>query len=703
VTDFTLVDAKKLANWRGISQGFFIWLHEQGMMGSYNGRPAFPVHREGKVAACHYKDENGQWFYFPKGVGVQPLIFGNINGAEQIWLFESPWDAFAAMDKFGWHTSNSLRSTACFVTRGAGNGKLISGHPLPSAVCYAFTQNDNAGQTWLKTVAAKAGCPVVHVVIPKPHKDLNEWTKAGATKVDIEAAIKSASPVQAQVVDDFQRAVSDPRPKIRLPGPDRLLSDFATELGEVLHHKDIFNRKGEIVVLVDNDLKVMTPQAFRSWAEKYFVGYRAKAVGSNTIEFYMTMSDSEARGTMASPQFIAQLRPVHRVNRAQLPIFVSGKLTLLPVGYHESTRTLTIADVCYDLQMPVTEATDIIKNLLAEFCFTDGLRSMSVAVAAMVSLFATQMLPTGCLRPCFIFVANAEGAGKTLLATICILPTLGSMPTGCKSNDDEEIRKSLTTAVREARPVVFLDNLKSRLSSSALEAFLSAPTWTDRKLGVNETVTGENLATCFVTGNGMTVSPDMRRRSLFIELHLEVERAEDRQFEQRLDLQTLLEMRPKLLAALWALVKHWDEKGRPKPSRSHSAFPAWADIVAGIVEASGLSCPLEAAQVSAAADLEADDMRKLAPAMAKKLTAWSFAELVDLARENGLFEHIIGTEKEEPGRKEKSILGRLLARYDNRLVLEYRFKVQGQGRNRRYRVEVCHGDMVCNGVSADES
>ena len=118
----------------------------------------------------------------------------------------------------------------------------------------------------------------------------------------------------------------------------------------------------------------------------------------------------------------------------------------------------------------------------------------------MVGLFANQLLPEKSLRPCFIFVANAEGAGKSTLATICIAPTLGAMPTGCKSNEEDEIRKFLTTAVREGCLVIFFDNLKGKLSSPVLEAFLTSPVWSDRKLGVNETITGDNLATCFVTG-----------------------------------------------------------------------------------------------------------------------------------------------------------------------------------------------------------
>ena len=97
----------------------------------------------------------------------------------------------------------------------------------------------------------------------------------------------------------------------------------------------------------------------------------------------------------------------------------------------------------------------------------------------------------------------------------------------------------------------------------------------------------------FVTGNGCTVSPDMRRRTLFVELFMENERAEDRKFQRELDEAALLNMRSAILSALWAFVREWNAAGRPKPSRTHSSFPQWAEIIGGIVEFAGYCCPLQ--------------------------------------------------------------------------------------------------------------
>ena len=301
------------------------------------------------------------------------------------------------------------------------------------------------------------------------------------------------------------------------------------------------------------------------------------------------------------------------------------------------------------------------------------------------------MLPEGALRPCFIVTKNAEGAGASTLVSCAVVPVIGRLPTGVKSDDDNEMRKALTAAVREARPVILFDNQKSKLSSAALEAFISSPTWCDRLLGVSQTFTGQNIATVFVTANGCTVSPDMRRRSLVIELHLEAERAEDRQFGRPLDVPTLMALRPKVLAACWSLVRHWHRRGQQSPSRSHSAFPKWAKMIGGIVEAAGFACPLDTANVAISADEDGEAMRRLVEVMQSD-NEYTFAQVVDLCQANGCFDGIVGDARTEVANANRVKLSRLLGRYDHRLVRDCRFLIRGKSHQRRYHIEMVESD-----------
>lgn len=489
------------------------------------------------------------------------------------------------------------------------------------------------------------------------------------------------------------RLLHGARSKIELPGRDRLLSDFAAKVGAVCRDQEIFRRDGRPVVPSEEGTALLpiSPQTFRTWVERFMIGYRLRSNDSSTVQFSETMNEGDARGVLASPQFLDCLRPIESINPICMPIIHhDGRLALLPRGYDPDSRTLTVGEFTPEA-MTLEQARSVVNELLAEFCFVND-RSKSVQVAGMLTIFGRLLLPADALRPSFFYVANCEGAGKSLLVKVATVPVLGTSPTGAHPKDEDEMRKALLAIVREARVVLLLDNLKGNLSSEALEGFLTAQVWHGRVLGVSETFSGRNLATVFVTGNGCTVSPDMRRRSLFVELHMQEERAEDRQFKRPLEAGELLANRSQILSALWTMIQAWDHAGRPGPSRGHASFPHWAQIIGGIVEHAGFGCCLETAEIATAGDTEGRDMRSLMDVLtqANDRMLVSFDEVVMASRDHGLFADIIGTEG-ELDRREKSRFGKLLGRYDRRSIGGCRFTLQGKGKTRRYEVQRLNG------------
>jgi hypothetical protein len=537
---------------------------------------------------------------------------------------------------------------------------------------------------------AKAGLEVVEVVNgPDPEPETGADTQAAWENPKPENVVRGETLIEdgfRPIIprDSFGNAVLDPRPKIRLPGADYLLSSTAEKLGECLADKPLFIRNDEIVMLRNRKLELVTPQAFRTLVEQYAVCYRQKKGPKETYEVNVTMEEGEARGILASLQFKRKLRTVKRLNLCRLPVWGEGsRLELLPEGYDLGSKTLTISNVPYADDMPLEEAKAAIDDLFGEFVFADGERSKAVSIAALVGMYAAQLLPPGSIRPSFVVTKNAEGAGATTLVNCVGVTILGEVLTGVKPADEDETRKLLTSAVREGRTLILFDNQKAKLSSASLEAFIGSPAWSDRLLGVNQTVSFPNLATVFVTSNGCTVSPDMRRRSLFIELHLEEERAEDRKFRRNLSFATLLSLRPKILAACWSLVRNWHEAGQPEPRRSSSTFDDWAKTIGGIVQSAGYGCALETARVADIADEDGDAMRTLV-GMMEPGKRYAFGEIVTLCRKNGCFESLVGGAGDAMKKSEQITMGRLLGRYDHRTVGKCHFLIEGKKTHRKY-------------------
>jgi hypothetical protein len=170
---------------------------------------------------------------------------------------------------------------------------------------------------------------------------------------------------------------------------------------------------------------------------------------------------------------------------------------------------------------------------------------------------------------------------------------------------------------------------------------------------------------------------------------MEEEHAEDRVFKHELDQRVLLDLRPQILSALWTLVREWDAFGRPHSSCTHSAFPEWSKIVGGIVEFAGYGCPFANAEIDDAGDTAGANMHELVKLLAQREPV-KFDELVELSRKHGLFEWIIGDDGELK-RSEKSKLGKLLKRYNQRLFTEGHFVIDGKGHSRVFRVHGQHG------------
>ena len=487
--------------------------------------------------------------------------------------------------------------------------------------------------------------------------------------------------------------LNDSRPKVRLPGDNHVLSDTAAEVGDLLKDKDIF-RRGSLVFhppKTEQEFQPMTADTFRSWAEQHLLFFKLRLTPyGEMLRLIRTMSSSDAEGILASPQFLAALREVERFNPVRMPVRRgSGEIVLLPEGYDAQSLTFTASTGIELPELSLEEARTVVDKLLREFTFNDNGRSKAVAVAAMLTVFGIGLLPSLALPPAFIFLANREGAGKTLLAKVCTIPVLGYAPTAAWAKSDEEMDKRLLAAVMGGLPVLILDNVRNHISSGPLELFLTNSHFKGRILGQSKEFMGRKSTVVFLTANGATVSPDMRRRSLFCELFLGVERAEDRMFQVRLEAPLLLRARGRILSALWSLIRSWDQAGRPKPSRINSGFSDWSEIFGGIVEHAGFGCALETPEIEGAADTDLADMAALVKRIVQAHGSQSvgFVELISAAQEGGLFARVLA-DQGEPDRSQRSAFSRMLVRYHKCTFENARFFVEGKGHQRRFRVEI---------------
>ena len=244
-----------------------------------------------------------------------------------------------------------------------------------------------------------------------------------------------------------------------------------------------------------------------------------------------------------------------------------------------------------DAQAAATKLLDVV----CDFPFANHRLDKSNWLAALITQ-VVRYAHAGPM-PMILVEANLQGAGKTKLADLVSLILTGrTMARQTFSESEEEIRKRITAACLEGDSIVLLDNIKGRMDSPALETALTATVWTDRRLGVSESISLPCRISWFATVNRASISEDLIRRCCRIQLDSTEESPHLRTGFRYPDLEShVLENRDSLLAALLTVVRAWFAAGQPRVELKQQlgSYEAWGSIVRQILMWIGLPDPAE--------------------------------------------------------------------------------------------------------------
>jgi hypothetical protein len=140
------------------------------------------------------------------------------------------------------------------------------------------------------------------------------------------------------------------------------------------------------------------------------------------------------------------------------------------------------------------------------------------------------------------------------------------------------------------RVLACLDNIASDLKADALSRALSSTIWKNRTLGKRDAVEYPQRACWYATGNNLTLSGDIPRRSYLIQLDAKLARPWERTTFKHSNInQWISENRGQLLAALLTMARAWVVAGRPNGCKTIiGGFEEWISIVGGILAFAGI-------------------------------------------------------------------------------------------------------------------
>jgi hypothetical protein len=228
----------------------------------------------------------------------------------------------------------------------------------------------------------------------------------------------------------------------------------------------------------------------------------------------------------------------------------------------------------------------IFDELLCDFPFdSDASRANTLALMMLPILRPVIDGPT----PLHLIEAPTQGTGKSLLAKVTLLSTLGQCGAMTVPKDEDSWSKKITSALVKGSPVIFIDNIAHKLDSESLAAVLTTTSWTDRILGQTSNVDVPNASVWVATSNNCKMSPDIARRTLYIRLDSEMEHPEERaDFKHQDIVEFAMNNRLLILSALSEIAERWINKGRLLGREKMGSFESWAKVVGGCLAANGV-------------------------------------------------------------------------------------------------------------------
>lgn len=230
-----------------------------------------------------------------------------------------------------------------------------------------------------------------------------------------------------------------------------------------------------------------------------------------------------------------------------------------------------------------------IRDIFDEWPFMDRRQVADVIAAGLTPLLSTAINSS---LPGLIVSARKISSGKTELAkAVATIGNGGKTITTWKGQT--ELTKTIETFIAEDTRSVIFDNIRSDISSEALEQAITSRSVAHRSMHSHRSVNLRSNTTWIMTANGAAASPDMVRRCVVVLLDKDagVRKAE----KWTGDWPGFIEAGEAALVTLMCeMIENWRAAGCPPGSVKYDGFEEWARVTSGILECAGIGGMWEA-------------------------------------------------------------------------------------------------------------
>ena len=383
------------------------------------------------------------------------------------------------------------------------------------------------------------------------------------------------------------------KPQIVLPEGPVTIKSAASDIARAIAPAErIFSRDGSAWHLREDvngvcGLHPVRAAKARSLFEDYCKFVKRKTLKDGKEKYIPeVMSEMSAKAILESEAFINGLLEIRGISRVPFPLVDNGgDFRLVENGYDAETKILVCGNsksiFCY---LSVNDAVSMIRLLYADTKFmTESDKARCISNLLTPAFRRAGLI--GKRIPMEVTEADRSQSGKTLLQQIKAA-VYGDRPAYVneRKNGVGSTDESFSAALLSGRPFVLLDNFRGKINLTSLESFLTADGKFDcRALRTNGSVDPENYF-LGMTSNGAEMTKDLANRSCFVRIRKRPDGYEFRDYGDQEFIDYVRSNHEIFLSAIYSILRHWNESGRPKTGETSHSFRSWSRVMDWIVQ-----------------------------------------------------------------------------------------------------------------------
>ena len=398
------------------------------------------------------------------------------------------------------------------------------------------------------------------------------------------------------VASELNNIQEEALPEVCLPGNGVSISDTAEALAMAYQNASnaelrVFNHGGAICHVMEGSsgsktLVVLEPKRACSEFEQVARLVKRKPVKGGGPEDYTTepavCTTSIAGQILCSRKFFNLISKINLVTNA--PVILRGKNNVCRIiNSYDETSGIFPTGVPAE-EVPLDEAIRLLNLVVADFHYqSEGDKSRALAALLTPALVAGGIL--NARSPMMLLEADKSQSGKSFFSKI-----LGAIYNETPVTVTQRERgtggldENFDAAVCCGRQLIVLDNLRGKLNSPQIEAFLTSERHMARMPYSPQVEVEPGRYFIMATSNNFELTVDMANRACIIRIFMQSKNYQFQSFPEGDILDHIKANQPRYLGAIFTVIREWVRLGSQRMPHAAHDFRDWCRALDWMVQ-----------------------------------------------------------------------------------------------------------------------